>query len=151
MHSTSRILGFITVTDQSNLYLEKHTRIGKDCYFFSKGGIHIGEGSILSRNITIYTGNHDINGEEIPYNDKYVLKKVIIGKGVWIGMNVNITPGVVIGDGAIIGMGTTVSKNVDPYSIVVGAQQRVVGHRDRNCFVQNLEKDNFFAKKWPEL
>ena len=151
MHHTSRVLGNITITDVSKLYLDKYTRVGKDCYFFSNGGIHIGEGSILSRNITIYTGNHDINGIEIPYSDNYVLKKVVIGKGVWIGMNVNITPGVIIGDGAIIGMGTTISKNVEPYTIVVGAKQRIVGYRDKSNFIESLEKDNFFAKKWPEL
>ncbi|WP_161792063.1 DapH/DapD/GlmU-related protein [Acinetobacter sp. YZS-X1-1] len=151
MHNTARILGFIHITDYSKLYLDKYTRIGKDCYFFSNGEIYIGEGSILSRNITIYTGNHDILGGAIPYDNNYIFKKVIIGKGVWIGMNVNITPGVKIGDGAIIGMGTTISKDVEPYSIVVGAQQRVVSYRSKEDFIRKLDGNLFFSKKWPDL
>lgn len=151
MDETSRILGYIHITDYSKLYLSKFTRIGKDCYFFSNGEIYIGEGSILSRNITIYTGNHDIKGGAIPYDNNYIFKKVVIGKGVWIGMNVNITPGVTIGDGAIIGMGTTISKDVEPLTIVVGAQQRVVGYRDKDMFTEKLDKNNFFSKQWPDL
>lgn len=151
MDETSRILGYIHITDYSKLHLGRHTRIGKNCYFFSNGEIYIGDGSILSRNITIYTGNHDVLGDAIPYDDNYIFKKVVIGKGVWIGMNVNITPGVTIGDGAIIGMGTTISKDVESLSIVVGSQQRVVGYRNKDTFIDKLNKDNFFSKKWPDL
>lgn len=54
---------------------------------------------------------------------------ITIGNDCWIGEQAVIMSGVTIGDGAIIGMRTVVSKNVPPYSIVVGAPQRVLRMR----------------------
>jgi acetyltransferase-like isoleucine patch superfamily enzyme len=51
--------------------------------------------------------------------------KVIIGKNVWIGMCCNIaaTPGQIvnIGEGAVVGMGSTVTRDVPPFTFVVGS------------------------------
>lgn len=44
----------------------------------------------------------------------------VIGNDVWIGYNATIMPGITIGDGAIIATNTTVTKDVEPYSIVGG-------------------------------
>jgi phosphonate metabolism protein (transferase hexapeptide repeat family) len=46
--------------------------------------------------------------------------KCVIGHDVWIGHGVTIMPGVSIGTGAVIGSGAVVTKNVEPYQIVVG-------------------------------
>lgn len=46
---------------------------------------------------------------------------VEIGHDVWIGQNVKLMPGVKIGHGAVIGSGALVTKDVQPYEIVVGA------------------------------
>jgi len=43
-----------------------------------------------------------------------------VGNDVWIGYNAIIMPGVTIGDGAIIAANSTVTKDVEPYSIVGG-------------------------------
>ncbi len=45
---------------------------------------------------------------------------VIIGNDVWLAHGVLILSGVTIGDGAVIGAGAVVTKNVEPYTIVVG-------------------------------
>lgn len=44
----------------------------------------------------------------------------VVGNDVWIGSEAMIMPGVRIGDGAVIGARSVISKNVEPYSIVVG-------------------------------
>ncbi|WP_101960587.1 CatB-related O-acetyltransferase [Vibrio harveyi] len=44
----------------------------------------------------------------------------IIGNDVWIGSEAMIMPDVTIGDGAVIGARSVITKNVEPYSIVVG-------------------------------
>ncbi|MFD1673964.1 DapH/DapD/GlmU-related protein [Alicyclobacillus fodiniaquatilis] len=46
--------------------------------------------------------------------------RVTIGHDVWIGHNATVMPGVKVGTGAVIGAGAIVTKDVDPYAIVVG-------------------------------
>lgn len=56
--------------------------------------------------------------------------KIEIGNNIWIGANALILPNVKkIGDGAVIGAGAVVTKDVDPYAIVVGNPARKI--RDR--------------------
>ncbi|MGL4484736.1 MAG: CatB-related O-acetyltransferase [Anaerovoracaceae bacterium] len=52
-------------------------------------------------------------------NFKY--PKCEIGNDVWIASGVNILRKVKIGDGAVIGAGALVTKDVEPYSIVIGS------------------------------
>ncbi|EMF8925264.1 CatB-related O-acetyltransferase, partial [Vibrio parahaemolyticus] len=49
----------------------------------------------------------------------------VVGNDVWIGSEAMIMPGVNIGDGAIIGARAVVTKDVQPYSVVVGNNQVV--------------------------
>lgn len=45
---------------------------------------------------------------------------VKIGNDCWIGAGVIILNGITIGDGAVVGAGAVVTKDVEPYTIVVG-------------------------------
>jgi phosphonate metabolism protein (transferase hexapeptide repeat family) len=54
---------------------------------------------------------------------------VTIGHDVWIGHGVVILPGRSIGTGAVVGAGAIVTKDVAPYTIVVGNPARVVRPR----------------------
>lgn len=56
-------------------------------------------------------------------------KNTVIGSDVWIGENAIIKSGVEIGHGAVIGMGAVVTRNVAPYSIVVGNPARHIRYR----------------------
>ncbi len=57
---------------------------------------------------------------------------VIIGDRVWIGYRAIVLPGVTIGEGAIVGAGSTVTHDVDPFTIVAGAPAKVIGHRNED-------------------
>jgi chloramphenicol O-acetyltransferase type B len=61
---------------------------------------------------------------------------IIIGNDVWIGAEAIIMSGVTIGDGAVIGARSIITKNVKPYSIVVG-NDRFVRKRfnTRECVI----------------
>ena len=54
---------------------------------------------------------------------------VIIEDDVWIGTGAIIVDGVSVGQGAVIGAGSVVTKNVEPYAIVVGNPAREIGKR----------------------
>ncbi|WP_432405445.1 CatB-related O-acetyltransferase [Wukongibacter sp. M2B1] len=53
----------------------------------------------------------------------------VVGNDVWIGTEAIIMPGVKIGDGAIIGSRAIVTKDVEPYTVVVGNPARAVKKR----------------------
>lgn len=130
-----------------NIDIRDNVQIGNNYFLMGIGGIEIGEGTIISRNVCLHSGNHNFkDGKMIPYTKEYLKEKITIGKAVWIGQNVNVLPGVTIGDGAIIGMGTTISKNVEPYDIVVGMGQRVIGKRNDKDFLNALQNEQFYAK-----
>ncbi|WP_162929967.1 DapH/DapD/GlmU-related protein [Vibrio sp. Evd11] len=142
--------GDAVLHNPDNIILESNVRIGDNCFIHALGGVTIGKNTQISRNVLIYTCNHNINGNAIPYDDTYILKSVNIGSSVWIGMNVIITPGVTIGDGAVIGMGTVVSKDVQSGQIVVGSHQRVVNERNMKDFYKHDNNNNLFSVKWPD-
>lgn len=73
-----------------------------------------------------------------PFKVKYILaeNEEAISKGdniieddVWIGYGVIIMSGIKIGKGTIIGAGSFVTKDVPPYSIVVGVPAKILKYR----------------------
>jgi virginiamycin A acetyltransferase len=111
----------------------------------------IGDRLIIGRYVAIATGvqfvmngaNHPMDGfstfpfDMIGFTDTTrprldTLKSrgdMIIGNDVWLGREAVILPGVRIGDGAIVGTRAVVSRDVPPYSVVVGNPARVVRRR----------------------
>lgn len=145
-----RIHGSVYFRGINNLVIGDYVRIGKGAFFSCEGGLTIGNNVQISRNVLIYTINHDINSNAIPYNKEYIYKPVSIGNSVWIGMNVTITPGTTIEDGAVIGMGTVVSGHIPKGAIVVGEKFRVIGYRDLKEFDKmDLEK-KYFGLLFPD-
>ena len=63
----------------------------------------------------------------------------VVGNDVWIGSEAMIMPGVKIGDGAVIGARSVITKDVPPYSIVVGHNHIVRQRFDDECVAMLLE------------
>lgn len=61
-----------------------------------------------------------------------------IGNDVWIGHNATIMAGVTIGDGAIIATNATVTKDVEPYSIVGGNPAQLIRKRFSDEVISEL-------------
>jgi hypothetical protein len=66
-----------------------------------------------------------------------------VGHDVWIGHGAVIMPGVTIGTGAVVGAGAVVTKDVPPYTIVVGVPARPLRMR----FPQEVA-DQLLAIAW---
>lgn len=65
---------------------------------------------------------------------------IIIGNDVLIGTNAIILSGVTIGDGSIIGAGAIVTKNIPPFSVVVGNPGKVIRKRFPQATITKLLK-----------
>lgn len=71
-----------------------------------------------------------------------------VGSDVWIGDGAMIMSGVTIGDGAVIGARTVVTRDVLPYTTVVGAPMQWTGTRFSSEQVTRLLKIQWW--NWPE-
>lgn len=109
----------------------KNAEIGKYCCI--GWNVSIGGGNHNYQNVSMYTDywykrtfGVDVSVLE---GTNEVAEKVKIGNDVWIGAGANIINGVVVGDGCVIGAGTIVTKDVPPYSVVVGSPGKVIKKR----------------------
>lgn len=64
-----------------------------------------------------------------PFLAKRCSRIAYIGHDTWIGHGAIIMPEVRIGNGAVVGSGAVVTKDVDPYTIVVGVPARPIKRR----------------------
>lgn len=72
---------------------------------------------------------------------------IIVGNDVWIGEGAMIMGNVTIGDGAVIGARSIITKDVNPYFIVVG-ENRVLDRRFTFDRVQSLKQIAWW--NWPD-
>ena len=93
-----------------------NTVINRGVYLDGRAELTIGSNVNVSHQTLIQTLTHD-------HQDPHFIsleKPVVINDHVWIGARALICPGVTIGEGAVVGAGSVVTRNVDPYTIVVG-------------------------------
>lgn len=72
---------------------------------------------------------------------------VRIGHDTWIGHNAAVMPGVSLGNGAIVGTGAVVTRNVDPYTVVVGVPAKPLKQRFDPKIIERLEATAWWD--WP--
>lgn len=114
-----------------SIIIGNNVSINYDVHIAAIDKIVIGNGSLLASKIFItdhYHGDTSKESLEIPPNDRLLVSKgpVIIGENVWIGENVAIMPGVNIGNNSVIGANSVVTKDVPPYSVVVGSPAKII-------------------------
>ena len=119
--------------------------IGKFCSFASR--VSVGAFNHPTDWLSIhefqYRDVNDIYGETILHGGVNLLnaadvRPTKIGNDVWIGDNSTVARGVSIGHGAIVGMSAVVTRDVPPYSIVVGNPGRILRRRFSDEIVDEL-------------
>lgn len=68
---------------------------------------------------------------------------IIVDDDVWIGYGAIIMSGVHIGQGAVVGAGALVTKDVEPYAVVVGVPAKVVRYRFSQDMISELMKIDY--------
>ncbi|WP_080943209.1 acyltransferase [Methanosarcina mazei] len=110
----------------------KNTIISPYCllwsnYSTSTDNIVIEDDVVIGPNVTLIGASHQ--KEDIAKYGKIVTTtkgKIVIKKGSWIGAGSIILPNVTIYEGAIVGAGAVVTKDVEPYTIVVGVPAKKI-------------------------
>ena len=107
------------------LIIGKFCMIASNVTFIMNGANHLTD-SITSYPFAIF--GHDwsnaMEGKSYPTKGD-----TIVGNDVWIGYNSTIMPGIRIGDGAIIATNSTITKDVEAYTIVGGNPAKEIRKR----------------------
>lgn len=135
----AKFVGKDLSVSKDEVTVNKNTIIGDNCRFnglrvFGNGALTIGNNVVIATDTVILTGNHNYEGEEIPFDSKSNRRPVYIDDFVWIGVRATILPGTKIGEGAIIQAGSVVHGEIPPYSIAGGNPAKVFKMRNIEHF-----------------
>lgn len=104
--------------------------IGTGTTLFGHCGLEIGEHTLFAQNITITPYSHIFEDpDDYIINQGGHMRKITIGKDVYLGMRVCVLYSADIGDGSVIGAGSVVVKPVPPFSVAVGNPAHVIRKR----------------------
>jgi maltose O-acetyltransferase len=92
--------------------------------------IYIGSNVDIGPQVIVYTSDHNFERRDrLVQEQGFSFAPVRIGNDVYIGARVIVRKGVTIHDGAVVGSAAVVTKDVPPYTVVVGVPARPVGER----------------------
>jgi len=126
--SNSKIEEFCRFIGDPNIIIGDYFYANAYCHLL--GDISIGNNVLIGPKVIIWGRDHGIKKSELIRLQIHTKKKIIIKDDVWIGAGAIILKGVTIGQGAVIGAGTVITKDVEPYAIVVGSPSKVIGYRE---------------------
>ena len=132
-------------------HISKNSKIGINCTIgqnvFIGENVKIGNNVKIQNNVSVYEGveledfvfcgpsmvftNIKIPRSEFPQKGTEYYSKTIVRRSASIGANATIVCGVIIGEYSMIGSGAVVTKDVPPFSLVVGNPAKVIGKVDK--------------------
>jgi UDP-2-acetamido-3-amino-2,3-dideoxy-glucuronate N-acetyltransferase len=132
-----------------NVQIREHVEIGEACIIskdvYIDHAVKIGSRCKIQNGVSVYNGveigddvfvgpNACFTNDKVPraFNSDWKITPTSIKNGVSIGANATIVCGVTIGEYAMVAAGSVVTKDVRPYTLVVGNPARVVAQIDRD-------------------
>lgn len=91
-----------------------------------KAGVYVIDGMRIEDDVFIGPLASFTNDRFPRSRQPFQCETMVIGKGASIGAHATFLPGVSIGEGAMVGAGAVVTKDVPPFTVVVGNPARVV-------------------------
>lgn len=131
--------------DLTKFKIDKTSHLKSDTVIECSGGVKIGRYFHTGKGLTIFSTNHNYESDKkIPYDEKSILKPVIIEDFIWCGSNVTIVPGITIGEGAIIAAGSVVTRNVPKCAVIGGNPAKIIKYRNIDNFERLKKEGKFF-------
>ena len=127
-----------------NSQIREKASIGENCVIskdtFIDTGVIIGNGVKIQNGVSVYQGvriaddvfvgpNACFTNDYIPraFNKEWKVESTIVERGVSIGANSTIVCGLTLGEYSMVGAGSVVTRDVPPYTLVVGNPARIIG------------------------
>jgi len=131
-----------------NTQIRENTSIGTNCIIskdvYIDSGVNIGNACKIQNSVSVYQGvtieddvfvgpNVSFTNDKVPraFNSDWCIANTLVKKGASLGANSTIICGITIGEYAMVAAGSVVTKDVAPFTLVVGNPARVVAKIDK--------------------
>ena len=131
-----RIDDYSRIEGGSGLKIGKYVHIASFASILGGGRAEIGDFSGLAQGARLITGmGHPFEDKfpvTLPPEDPYhrMRGQIVMGAYSFVAANAVVFPNVTIGTGAVVGAGSVATKDVPPWTIVVGIPARVIRVRE---------------------
>ena len=139
--------GVVLRPEDGEIIIGDHCVINHYTVLHGKGGIYVGDWTVIGPHCGFYAQNHGYERFDVP-----IAQQDNIGKGIylmgdnWIGSHSVLCDDVTLGKGAVIGANSTVTKSVPLASIAMGSPAKVVKKRYRGTWDFNkVERASSFG------
>ena len=131
-----------------NVQVRENAEIGRDCILskdvYVDCNVRIGDRCKVQNSVSLYHGvtvgndvfigpNAAFTNDRVPraFNSEWQITPTHIADGASIGANATIICGVTVGEYAMVAAGSVVTKDVPPYTLVMGNPARPYARIDR--------------------
>lgn len=108
-----------------NVVLHDRAVIGDRTNLYAMAMITIGARSVIAQEAYLAAGTHDFSDAEL----RLVVAPITVGADVFICARAFVLPGLTIGDGALVGACAMVTRDVEPWTVILGNPGRPRGPR----------------------
>jgi acetyltransferase-like isoleucine patch superfamily enzyme len=122
--------GVVLRPEGGTIVIGDHCVINHYCVLHAKGGISIGDWTIIAPHCGLYAQNHTFERFDEP-----ITRQPNVGKGIylmgdnWLGAGAVICDDVTLGKGAVVGANATVTGSIPMAAVAVGSPARVIRNR----------------------
>jgi acetyltransferase-like isoleucine patch superfamily enzyme len=131
-----------------NTQVREGSSIGHNCVLskdvYIDAGVKIGSGCKIQNSVSVYQGvtieddvfvgpNVSFTNDKVPraFNCEWKITETLVKEGSSLGANSTIVCGITLGEYSMVAAGSVVTKDVPPYSLVMGNPARVVAQIDK--------------------
>jgi acetyltransferase-like isoleucine patch superfamily enzyme len=152
IHPSAQVSNEASVGEGTKIWINVQVReraiIGKNCIVskdvYIDHAVKIGDGCKIQNGVSIYHGveigddvfvgpHVSFTNDKVPraFNTEWQISPTQVAKGASIGANATIVCGVTIGEYAMVAAGSVVTKNVPPFTLVMGNPAHAVATIDK--------------------
>lgn len=152
IHASANVSDSAAIGNGSKVWINVQIRegaiVGDDCIIskdvYIDQGVEIGNRCKIENGVSVYHGvtiaddvfvgpNACFTNDKVPraFNSEWVVTPTRVMKGASIGANSTIVCGVTIGEYAMVAAGSVVTRDVEPFTLVMGNPARPKGRVDQ--------------------